>query len=169
MLLWTQLPSIQLFPRNRFYWWTCIVTFTPSFAALACCWHMWLLWESTHEWKMCHRSLDKDNETLSMASWLSIITQPPSPFPTFITAAVLDHVDSPLLRAGRRAEFALVVVGGAVAAAHCREALAWALRALALIPDASSSPGTNNAAACFCVERKAQWPVTAWKAIFLEK
>lgn len=96
-----------------------------------------------------------------MASWLSIITQPPSPFPTFITAAVLDHVNSPLLHAGRHAEFALVVVGGAVAATHCRIALTWALRALALIPGASSSPGTNNAATCFCVEHKAQRPVSA--------
>lgn len=91
-----------------------------------------------------------------MASWLSIITQSPSLFRTFITAAVLDHVNSPLLHAGRHAELTLVVVGGAVAAAHCWEGLAGALRALALIPDASGSPGTNNAATCFCVEQKAQ-------------
>lgn len=63
-------------------------------------------------------------QPFSVASWLSVIIQSPSPFPTFIAAAVLDYVDPPLLHAGRRAEFALVVVSGAVAAADCREGLA---------------------------------------------
>lgn len=91
-----------------------------------------------------------------MASWFSVITQSPGPFPTFIAAAVLDHVNPPPLHAGRRAQFALVLVSGAVAAADRWEGLAWALWALALVPDASGTPGTNSAAARFCVKHKAQ-------------
>lgn len=68
--------------------------------------------------------LTKIIKPFQRASWLSIITQSPSPFPTFVAAAVLDHVDPPLLRAGRGAQLALVVVSGAVAAADRREGLA---------------------------------------------
>lgn len=78
-----------------------------------------------------------------------IITPFQSPFPTFVTAAGFRHIDSTLLHAGGRAEFTLVFVGDAVAPAHRGKALARALRALALVPDADGPPGTNCAAACF--------------------
>lgn len=79
------------------------------------------------------------------SSALSVVSNP-----TFVAAARLGRLDLLFEDAGGHAQLAGVVVGEAVAAAHGREGLALALRALTLVLDAAGPPGTHGAAASLC-------------------